>query len=203
MVDYCSVTRILLLRHGQSTWNAEGRWQGWADPPLSPLGELQTEQAADLFVGGVEAAVSSDLQRAKRTAEIFAARLGVGPVEAFPGLRERDVGDFTGLTRDEIDERWPGLLEPGTPLVPPGGETSATLLARAIASLHRLAELYPDRQVLAVTHGALIRTVEGHLGVEHGPTPNLAGRWVIVTGAGLAAGDRAALLPGDPAIVIG
>jgi probable phosphoglycerate mutase len=196
MVDYCSVTRILLLRHGQSTWNAEGRWQGWADPPLSTLGEIQTEQAAATLFGGVDAVVSSDLQRAKRTAEIFAERLAVGPVEPFPGLRERDVGELTGLTRHEIDERWPGLLEPGSPLVP-------TLLARAIASLHRLAERHPDRQVLAVSHGALIRTVEGHLGVEHGPTPNLAGRWLIVTGAGLAAGDRAALLPGEPAIVTG
>ena len=204
MVDYRLVTPILLLRHGQSTWNADGRWQGWADPPLSQVGEIEAEDAADEGAcGPIEVVVSSDLQRARRTAEIFAARLGLAPVEVLEGLRERDVGEFTGLTRAQIDQRWPGRLQPGVPLDLLDGESSSALLVRTYAALHRLGAVHAGRAVLAVTHGALIRTLEAHLGVEHGPTPNLAGRWLTVTGTSLVAGDRAVLLPGEPAAAAG
>src|SRR5687767_12818211 len=100
------MTRVLLVRHGQSTWNAEGRWQGWADPPLSELGATQALTAAN-HVEHVDAVVSSDLVRARETAEIIAKALGIAEVEAFRGLRERGAGDWTGLTRPEIEERWP------------------------------------------------------------------------------------------------
>ncbi|MEY2406219.1 MAG: glucosyl-3-phosphoglycerate phosphatase, partial [Acidimicrobiaceae bacterium] len=83
--------RILLVRHGQSEWNALGRWQGQADPPLSDLGRLQAHAAAHAL-GAVGAVFASDLVRAAETAAIIAAELGVGPVVIDADLRERDAG---------------------------------------------------------------------------------------------------------------
>src|SRR5919107_550504 len=71
------MARLLLVRHGESTWNATGRWQGWADPPLSDLGRAQAEAAAPA-AAPVDAVVSSDLRRARETAELMAARVDGG-----------------------------------------------------------------------------------------------------------------------------
>ncbi len=87
-----AVARVLLLRHGQSTWNVEARWQGRADPPLSPAGEGQARQAAPALTGAV-AVWSSDLARARRTAELLAP--GDVTVRVDARLRERDVGPWT------------------------------------------------------------------------------------------------------------
>ena len=98
--------RVLLIRHGRSTWNAERRWQGWADPPLSPRGIAQAEAAAAALKDvAIQVVVSSDLVRARSTAEIIARAAGVG-VSIEPALRERDVGLCSGLTADEIEARW-------------------------------------------------------------------------------------------------
>src|ERR671917_2105987 len=102
-------TRVLLVRHGQSEWNAVGRWQGQADPPLSDVGRQQARSAAR-SLGALDAIFASDLQRATETAMIIAAELGVGPVVVDPDLRERDAGEWSGLTRAEIEERYPGYL---------------------------------------------------------------------------------------------
>ena len=178
-----SATDVLLLRHAQSTWNADGRWQGRADPPLSEAGEADARRLAEsgsVEFADVSAVVSSDLARARRTAEILAQRLALDPVGLFVGLRERDVGEFTGRTRAEIDALWPGLLA-SVPFEPPGGESRAALLGRAVATLHRIAARHPGRRVIAVTHGALIRAVEAHVGVTgQGPPRNLTGRWVRI-----------------------
>jgi broad specificity phosphatase PhoE len=191
------VTRILLLRHAQSTWNAEGRWQGRSDPPLSPRGEADVAAASSsAALDQIEAVAASDLVRAVRTAELMAEGRAWGRIHLLPGLRERDVGDFAGRTRAEIEERWPGALH-RVPLDPPGAESRVSLLARAVASLHRIAERHPNRTVLAVTHGALIRALETHLGVTE-PTVlvNLSGRWVAVDDGALVLGDRVELLAG-------
>ena len=103
------MTRILLVRHGESTWNADGRWQGQADPPLSDLGRSQAAEAA-LRVGTVDAIVTSDLQRAADTGVILARLLGVDHVATEWRLRERDAGPLSGLTRAEVHARFPGLL---------------------------------------------------------------------------------------------
>jgi len=176
-----SPRRLLLLRHGQSTWNADGRWQGQADPPLSPLGEEQARDAARRLAPGQFCRVlASDLRRARRTAEILAEALGL-PVEVDPDLREIDVGDWQGLTRAEIDRRAPGALadwSEGRSESTPGGETRTQLTDRARAALQRAAATAAagDR-VLLVSHGALIRHLDRALGlVPHG-IGNLAGRW--------------------------
>src|SRR3546814_1711635 len=103
------MTRVLLVRHGQSEWNATGRWQGQADPPLTDLGRAQAHHAAR-SLGVVDAIVASDLQRAADTALIISGELGVGPVVLDEGLRERDAGEWSGLTRAEIERDWPGYL---------------------------------------------------------------------------------------------
>src|SRR3954451_18850203 len=95
-------SRMLLVRHGQSEWNATGRWQGQADPPLSDQGRQQAIDAA-ARIGSVDVVVSSGLMRALETARIIADQVGVGPVVVEPDLRERHVGEWSGLTHVEIE----------------------------------------------------------------------------------------------------
>ncbi len=189
---------LLLVRHGQSVWNADNRWQGQADPPLSELGEEQARDAAERL-GDVafSADVASDLRRARRTAEILAEALRL-QVRVDAGLREIDVGDWTGLTRAEIEARWPGELaawSEGRSESPLGGETRTHLVDRARASLARLATAVPagDR-VLVVTHGALIRNLDRALGLPPHTMGNLTGRWYEADGNGsLVAGEVVSL----------
>ena len=180
--------RLLLVRHGQSVWNAEGRWQGQADPPLSALGEEQAREAAPRLAAlGFARIVASDLQRARRTAEIVAEALGL-PVEVDPDLREIDVGDWTGMTRAEIEARWPGELaawSEGRSESTMGGESRAHLTARARSTILRVAaEASPGDHVLLVSHGALIRNLDRSLGLPPQTIPNLAGRWYESDGNG-------------------
>ncbi len=196
------MTRLLLLRHGQSTWNAELRWQGAADPPLSERGVAQAE-AVVVALGdtGFTAVVSSPLVRARQTAEIVADGLGLGPVETEARLRERDVGEWSGLTTDEIETRWPGLLDEwraGRLDAIPGGEGDIT--ARVLEGLDRVIALHPGDTVLVVTHGGVIRTAERALGAELSSVRNVAGRWFEADGGGLNPGDAVQLQdPGAPA----
>jgi broad specificity phosphatase PhoE len=188
-----SETRILLVRHGQSEWNASGRWQGQADPPLTDLGRAQAGEAARA-IGAVDAVWASDLARAAETAVIVANSLGVGPVVLDADLRERDAGEWSGLTRDEIDERYPGYLQDGAR--PPGWEPDPSLLARALRVVTRIAQEVPGGDVLAITHGGLIYVLEQHLGAEFARIANVEGRWVTVNGEAMHLGDR--LLLAEP-----
>jgi broad specificity phosphatase PhoE len=175
------VTDLLVVRHGQSEWNEAGRWQGWADPPLSSLGEDQARAAAlALADTALDAVASSDLQRARRTAEIISEELGLGPVDVEPDLRERGVGEFSGLTSDEIEERWPGLRQAWRErrIEIPGGEPDALFLERILRGLHALAERHRGQRVLLVAHGGAIRTVRMHLGGEPGGLDHLGGLWL-------------------------
>jgi probable phosphoglycerate mutase len=200
-----AVTRVLLVRHGQSEWNAAGRWQGQADPPLSDLGRRQARAAA-ASLGALDAIVASDLQRAGETAAIISAELGVGPVLVDPDLRERDAGEWSGLTRAEIEEQWPGYLDdkpsfgPRARRRPPGWEPDDSVRERALRALGRIVAEVGAGDVLAVTHGGLIYVVEHHLGHD-GPIPRLAngaGRWVELDGAGtMRLGDRVLLVDDD------
>jgi probable phosphoglycerate mutase len=195
-------TRVLLVRHGQSEWNASGRWQGQADPPLSDLGRQQARSAAQAL-GALDAVFASDLQRATETATIIAGLLGIGPVIVDPDLRERDAGEWSGLTRPEIEERYPGYLDSspgfgpaGERKRPPGWETDESVRNRALRAIARIAEEVDDGHVLAVTHGGLIYVVEHHLGHD-GPIPRLAngaGRWIDVDGERITLGERVLLV---------
>jgi broad specificity phosphatase PhoE len=184
-------TRVLLVRHGQTTWNAQGRWQGQLESPLSPLGRRQAAEAARA-VGALDAIVASDLTRAADTAAIIAESLGVGPVRLDARLRERDVGEWQGLTRREIEARFPGDLDAWR--TPPGFEHDDDVAARATAALTDLHAVHPGTTVLAVTHGGVIRALARVLGDGDGWVGNLHGRWVDVTDVGIAIGTPVELI---------
>ena len=189
--DEAAPTRMLLVRHGQSEWNAVGRWQGQADPALTDQGRLQAREASRAL-GTVDAVWASDLQRAVETATIVADHLGVGPVVLDVDLRERDAGEFSGLTRPEIAARFPGYLDDGRR--PPGWEPDEALLARALRALRRIAAEVPGGDVLVVTHGGLVYAVEAHLGEEFARLANAEGRWLEVgPGDAVRLGERVLL----------
>lgn len=203
-----SVTsRVLLVRHGQSEWNALGRWQGQADPPLSDLGRQQARAAAR-SIGALDAIFASNLQRAMETAAIIASEIGIGPVVIDADLGERDAGEWSGLTRDEIHERWPGYLPDdrhrafapdgeGRPRRPPGWEPDDVFLERILRGLARIHEAVPDGDVLTVTHGGVLYVLEHHLGEGFERLANGAGRWLEIDGGELRLGDRVLLVNDD------
>jgi probable phosphoglycerate mutase len=186
------LTRLFLLRHAESEWNAEGRWQGQADPDLSDRGRVEARAAASRLVGEIGRIVSSDQRRAAQTADIIADVLGLAPVEHDPALREIDVGEWSGLTTPEIDERWPGAIErwrrgedPGN-----GGEDRSSFKLRILAAVRAHAGRGTG-PLLIVTHGAAIGVIERHLGIHPGvPVPRLAGRWFEFDGEVRAVTDR-------------
>jgi broad specificity phosphatase PhoE len=188
------VSRLLLVRHGQSTWNALGRWQGQADPPLSPLGIEQAETAAKLL-DRVDAVRSSDLERAHHTARILASAQG-HEVSLDVRVRERDAGAWTGLTREEIDAQYPGYLEDGRR--PPGYESDDDLVRRTVGALREFATNLVGGAGLVVTHGGVILSLERRHGLVRTPIHNLEARWLESVGAGpgmeFALGERVALL---------
>ena len=186
---------LLLLRHGQTTWNAERRWQGWAEAPLSELGERQAADAADHLVDlGITRIAASDLGRARQTAAILAERLGVDhEVVVDARFKERDVGPFSGRLTDDLIHEYPDAFDPGTRRARyvPGGEPDDVVLARVTTGLVELAERFPDDRLVVVSHGGVIRMLERHLDVDPGvATPNLGGRWLVVDGGALTAGER-------------
>jgi probable phosphoglycerate mutase len=185
---------MLLVRHGQSEWNALGRWQGNADPALTELGRLQARHAAGR-VGAVDVIVASPLQRALDTARIISEQIGVGPVVVDPDLAERDAGEWEGLTRAEIEDGWPGYL--ATDRRPPGYEDHETLVGRARAALDRVHAAYDGAEVLVVTHGGLIGSVERDGGLPWERMPNLGGRRATHLGDRLVLGERLVLVDDD------
>lgn len=176
------MTRIALVRHGQSEWNALGRWQGQADPPLTDLGRQQAIAAA-ARVGAVDAIASSTLQRASDTALLISNQIGVGPVGVLPELMERRAGEWEGLTRVEIEERYAGYLDNGTR--PPGWEDDDALADRAVAALEALDGQFPQADILAVTHAGLLYAVADRIGtpIRHGRISNLGGIQIERVGA--------------------
>ena len=105
--------RALLVRHGQSEWNALGRWQGQADPAAQRPGPAPGARGGAVAGRRSTAIWASDLQRAAETAVIIGDDMGVGPVVLDADLRERDAGEWSGLTRAEIERRFPGFLADG------------------------------------------------------------------------------------------
>src|SRR5215207_3081510 len=102
-----TVNRIVLIRPGETDWNRIGRWQGWVATPLNPLGRRQVEKLANFIRHiGMTALYSSDLQRAVETADILAARLGFAPIYD-ARLRERNIGEWQGMTLDEMEAWYP------------------------------------------------------------------------------------------------
>jgi probable phosphoglycerate mutase len=191
-------TDLLVVRHGQSEWNAIGRWQGHADPALSELGRRQSAVAA-ASIGAVDGIISSDLLRAAETAAIIAQQLGIGPVVIDERLRERDVGEWTGLTRLEINRRWPGWIEDLRR--PDGFEEVDAVLLRVLEAFASMREASPGGSLLVVTHGGVIRSLASSYGLDDIPVANLAGITMRISESGQTVGERIALLDGQTVAV--
>lgn len=182
---------MLVVRHGQSEWNAQGRWQGQENPPLTELGHHQARTAA-AAVGAVDAIVASPLERAATTAHLIAEQIGIGPVVVVEELMERHAGEWQGLTRDEIDERFPGYLEAG--VRPPGWEDDDDFEARVFSGLDRVADEHPDGMVLVVAHAGVVYGIERAMSQDWERLANLGGRWVERDASGWSLGERVHLL---------
>jgi broad specificity phosphatase PhoE len=161
---------ILLARHGETDWNRESRFQGHADPALNDLGRQQAGELAEALAGEELAAVySSPLRRALETAQVIAARHGLDAVPV-GGLREVDVGSWQGLTRDEIEQRFPEQfhrwLDYGQGW--DDGETYEEMGKRAIVALQELAARHDGNRIVAMTHGGPIRAALARAaGISH------------------------------------
>ncbi len=190
------MVRLLVARHGQSVWNAVGRWQGRADPPLSEVGLAQARAAA-ATVGAVDAVIASPLERALVTATVISESIGVGPVMVEAGLQERYAGEFQGLTRTEIDERFPGYLTSGQR--PPGWEPDHIVTERALAALDSITEMVGGGpgtcEILAIAHAGIIYSLEAHFGENFVRIDNLNGRWFAHDGTRWSLGERTSLIP--------
>ena len=159
--------RIVLWRHGRTAWNATSRFQGQTDVPLDEVGVLQAERAArDLATLNPDLIVSSDLERARTTAEALAQIVDV-PVRTDEALRETYAGDWQGLTRQEILDRdgddfyrWIN----GEDVKPGGGESRAEVANRVARAVRHHAAALPENGTLVVaTHGGAARAGIGEL----------------------------------------
>ncbi len=153
-------TRILAVRHGETTWNRDGRIQGHMDIDLNDRGRWQAERLAlALCDEPIAAFYASDLSRARVTAQAV-ARFHGATVQTHPALRERGFGSFEGHTWAELEPRDPeGVAawrrrEPA--FAPPGGESLLQLQARVLAIVAELARRHTGEQVLVVAHGGVL-----------------------------------------------
>ena len=163
------MTRILLARHGETDWNRVGRWQGHADPPLNETGRSQAAELAErLADDGIVAIYSSDLERARETAGAVANRLVLDVVED-EALREIDVGSWSGLTRAEVERRYPeGYARWLAGEIGHDGETREQLTARVVSAVERIAAEHQAGTILVVTHGGAIRAIRRHAAGDPG-----------------------------------
>lgn len=157
-----SSLRLILVRHGETIWNQENRWQGQADVPLSSSGQTQAQRLAQRLVQEqrqVHAIYSSDLSRAFQTAQILGESLGMPPLPE-QGWREMDIGRWSGLTTAEVATRYAEeweRLRSGEDLPRGGGETFAQFQGRLVHTVQRLFARHAGQQVMIVSHGGAVR----------------------------------------------
>jgi phosphoserine phosphatase len=153
--------RLIFIRHGTSTWNDERRIQGQLDPPLSEKGRDQARKLAARFRDTqVDGFYSSDLARARETAEAIAEVIGRSP-EFRPEFREVALGEWEGLQREEImaryPEQWSQWSEHPSWDIVPGGEGADAFESRVGAAIEGLVDRHRSGRVLVVTHGGVIQ----------------------------------------------
>jgi probable phosphoglycerate mutase len=183
-----------LARHGETSWNLAGRWQGQTDIGLNDRGREQAQALAERLRGhGIARVRASDLLRARQTAEIVARVLGTGSVSIDPALRERSYGVFEGLTRDECAARhpvaWASYMADRT-FSPPGAERQEDLVRRMREAMRRAhdEEAGDGAAVLVVSHGGAIRALlASATGTHPPPMDNGAILRLAMTAAGLEA----------------
>lgn len=160
------MTRLILIRHGETDWNYEGRWQGQADVPLNARGQEQAAVMAESVAKlGVEAIYSSDLRRSSQTAGPLSEQTGL-PVQLDERLREIDQGEWEGLLYTDIQERYASRLkqrrrDPWS-VAPPGGETSLQVKERVLAAIEDILHKYPHHTVAVISHGFALAVILAH-----------------------------------------
>jgi len=165
------MTTLMLIRHGETAWNADGRFQGQCDTPLNATGRAQAAQAARALAHHqFDNIYTSDLARAAETARIIAAPHGMQPI-ADTRLREAFFGDWEGLTAAEIDARWPDILAAwradALRTRPTGGETLEQVQARMLDFLQDALTRHPEGNVGIIGHGGSLRAIIAHaLGID-------------------------------------
>ena len=178
-------TTFYLIRHGETDWNLNGRWQGHADVPLNEMGRVQARRLAERLRSRgpqFDLIYSSDLQRAWETARTIGAALDMAPLP-LPALREIDIGTWSGLTNAEVTAQDADSFErirSGEDLARGGGERFLDLYTRVIAAIERLAEKHPGGKLALVTHGGPVRAFAVGMGGERGA------QGLVVNDAGLA-----------------
>jgi alpha-ribazole phosphatase/probable phosphoglycerate mutase len=159
------VATLLLTRHGETEWNATHRWQGFTGPPLNEVGARQAQELSEkLARTQIDAVYSSDSTRAIETAQIVAGPHGLHVCQD-ERLREVNFGEWEGLTRDEINERYAGAFrewEMCKLAAPTGGETDLQMARRVIEALREIAARHAGQRVLVVTSGGPMRAVQAH-----------------------------------------
>jgi len=155
--------KLIIVRHGETDWNRENRFQGQADPPLNHAGREQAYKlAARLCNVPLTAAFSSDLRRARETAQILTGNRQI-PLKLDARLRERRFGLWEGLTRDEVSSRYPELFagwkKDPVSYTPPGGESLAEVYCRVFSFLQWLQGEYADGDLLICGHGGSLRAL--------------------------------------------
>ena len=156
------MTQLCLIRHGQTDWNLEGRYQGQSDVPLNEKGLEQAKSLIGKLKGQTFASIyTSDLMRAQQTAEPIADLLGI-PIQIEPRLREINQGEWEGVLVDDIRARYAKIwsqrtIDPAN-VRPPGGETVREVATRVYAALDDVARLFPTDNVIIVSHGLSIAT---------------------------------------------
>lgn len=172
---------LVVLRHGRTSWNDVGRFQGHADIELDEVGHAQAKAAALVLARLAPVRIwSSDLSRARQTADALAEATGLTPV-ALPALREYDVGTRTGMTFDEFEAAFPdeyaAWLAGDESLTVPGAETTSDVRARIVPAMRSCFDsLGPGETGILVAHGAALRVgVAGLLGWPDDIDETLAG----------------------------
>lgn len=160
------MTRLILIRHGRSTWNAAKRIQGRADPPLDDVGREQARRLAERLRDAPPAVLyTSTLQRARETADIIGQALGV-PVSHDERLQEYDVGDVTGLTWEQMEEQYPDVAKRWKSMEGPkipGEEGSGPFRARVAAAIDEIISRHAEGTIGVVAHGGTLGTYLNHL----------------------------------------
>ena len=158
------MNKILLIRHGETAWNAERRLQGYLDIPLNEEGERQARLLAEALESeSIDVVVSSDLHRARQTAQAVATLRGM-PLHVDPALRERCYGGFEGLLYSEIEQRFPAEFAAWQArdidaILPPGknrGESFRQFYTRATSAILATAAAHPGRTIAMVAHGGVL-----------------------------------------------
>jgi broad specificity phosphatase PhoE len=160
------MTELILIRHGETDWNIEGRYQGQSNVPLNSTGRQQTEELARKLRHEVlDAIFSSDLARAQQTAELI-SQINGAPLFLDRRLREIHQGEWEGMLFDDIRSRYKKAFEERLrdPLqvAPPGGETVGQLRERVLEAIDEIVTHYPHSSVAIVSHGLSLAIIKVH-----------------------------------------